>query len=589
MPQSLTVLLRRLWEHIEFRRKRQFLLLIVLTAVSALSEAVSVAAILPFIKIITDPDQVFLSPFFSQFNHFLGIKSSSDLVVPLTFLFIALALLAGILRLLLIYVGTRIANGIGADLGVNIFSKTLYQPYAVHISRSSSEIISGITQKVGAATGVLIASVNCITSSLLFVAVIFTLLGIDFRMAVVAFASFGLLYVLIATGVRARLEKNSVIISASQTQVTKALQEGLGSIRDVLLDGAQKVYCKIYEFSIIRLQRASGENSFITQAPRYLMETFGIALICIFIILTNDQPGGVVASLPLFVMLAFGAQRLLPIMQQLFGNWSVLSGSKASLTEVLELLDQPIPSYLNHAQGPTSICFSRAIDFQNVSFKYGSQLAYVLKDINLTINKGARIGIIGSTGSGKSTSMDLLMGLLEPSNGAIVVDGKVLNSDNRHEWQKMVAHVPQNIFLTDGSIAENIAFGVPLDQIDPVRVRRAAEQAMIDGFIEGRENGYDSLVGERGVRLSGGQRQRIAIARALYKKSSLLIFDEATSALDSETEATVMQSIEDLSKDLTLVVVAHRITTLKGCDLIIRLEHGRVYAQGSYDQIIGEG
>lgn len=587
MQQPITTLLKRLWHHVSPRRRRQFALLLILTVLSSMAEVVSLGAVLPFIGILTQPEKVFASPWLAGSVRVLGITSGTELVLPLAIGFALAALIAGGLRLLLLWVSIRLGNATGADLSIEMYRRTLYQSYSVHIARSSSEIISGITQKVGTTTSVMISVVAVITSTSLFVAIIITLLTIDPMVAIVAVMSFGSAYGLIAWHTRHRLVDNSQCIAQEQTQVVKALQEGLGAIRDVLLDGTQKVYCSIYQKAILQLQRAGSENTFINQAPRYAMEALGMALIAIFVLALSHGAGGVVVALPILAMLALGAQRLLPLMQQLYGNWSLVAGSAATLSDVLALLEQPLPAGVNLPELEPLI-LKQGITFENVSFKYTSNAPWVLYDINLTIPKGSRVGIIGATGSGKSTAVDLLMGLLEPTQGQILVDGKVVGASNHRAWQRSVAHVPQSIFLADATIAENIAFGIPPDKIDFDCVRYAAEQARISEFIESRPESYGEIVGERGIRLSGGQRQRIGIARALYKQANVIIFDEATSALDNETEHAVMQAIESLSKDLTLLIIAHRLTTLKNCTQIVELGAGSIKRAGSYQDIVNK-
>ncbi len=585
--QKIPQILLRLWQHISLQRRGQFALLLGLTVLSSLAEVVSLGAVVPFIGILTQPEKVFASPLLASVVQALGITTSAELVLPLTIGFASAALVAGALRLVLLWISIRLGNATGADLSLDVYRRTLYQPYSVHVARSSSEIISGITQKVGTATGVLISVVAVITSTALFVAIMITLLAIDPLVAIVAAVSFGSAYGAIAWLTRRRLVHNSQCIAEQQTQVVKALQEGLGAIRDVLLDGTQKVYTDVYGKAILQLQRAGGENTYINQAPRYAMEALGMALIAAFVLALSHRPGGVAAALPILGMLALGAQRLLPLMQQLYGNWSVVGGSNAALADVLALLDQPLPEEANQPE-PEPLTLKDNIRFDNVSFHYGSNGPWILDGINLTIPKGARIGFIGSTGSGKSTALDLLMGLLEPTQGNILVDGQAVNLDRQRAWQRTVAHVPQSIFLTDTTIAENIAFGLPSEQIDFERVRKAAIQARISEFIESRPEGYGAIVGERGVRLSGGQRQRIGIARALYKQASVLIFDEATSALDNETEQAVMQAIDGLSEDLTILIIAHRLTTLKSCNVIVKLDCGKILEQRTYAQITND-
>ena len=559
--------------------------MLVLTIFSSFAEVASLGAVLPFIGILTQPDKVFDSASMAPVVKVLGITSGAELVLPLTIAFAVAALVAGGLRLLLLWVSTRLGNSTGADLGIEVFRRTLYQPYSVHVARSSSEIISGIMQKVGTATSVLLSVVNVVISAALFGSIMITLLVIDPMVAIVAALSFGSAYGIIAWLTRHRLVLNSQRIAHEQTMVVKALQEGLGAIRDVLLDGAQDVYCNIYRRAVIQLQRAVGENTFVSQAPRYAMEALGMALIAAFVLVLSNRPGGVAAALPILGMLALGAQRLLPLMQQLYGNWSVLAGNKAALIDVLCLLEQPLPSGVGQPE-PAPLVLCEAISFDSVSFRYGTKGPWVLDSIDLVIPKGARVGFVGSTGSGKSTALDLLMGLLEPTKGEILVDGQPICPESHRAWQRTIAHVPQYIFLTDASIAENIAFGIPPDQIDFERVHKAASQARIDEFVLSRPEGYGAIVGERGVRLSGGQRQRIGIARALYKEANVLIFDEATSALDSGTELAVMAAIENLDRDLTVLIIAHRYTTLRGCDTIVQLDQGKIVAQCTYDQLV---
>jgi ATP-binding cassette, subfamily B, bacterial PglK len=586
-PHSLIILLRRLWFHIQRKRKLQFLLLLLLTIVTSAAEVVSLGAVLPFIGILTQPDEVFSSPWLQDIIYILGINSGDELVLPLTMAFGIAAILAGGLRLLLLWTSIRLSNATGADLSIEVYKRTLYQPYSIHLERSSSEIISGITQKVSAATGVLLSLAAVITSLCIFGSIMGTMLYVDPFVMIIAGSSFGFAYSLIVLITSRKFKLNSISIASQQTQVIKALQEGLGAIRDVILDATQHIYTNIYQKAVLLLMKANGENRFMNQAPRYAMESLGMVLIAIFVLALTNRSGGVAGALPLLGLLALGAQRLLPLMQQIYGNWSTVAGSHAALNDVVELLDQPFPKhYFDSAQQPLRI--QRLISLKNISFRYGNKSPWVLNNFSIEIKKGSRVGLIGSTGSGKSTALDLIMGLLEPTQGELLIDNNVIDENSINSWRRTVAHVPQTIFLADTSIASNIAFGVPQDEIDIMKVRDAAKKAMISEFIESKPDGYDEIVGERGVRLSGGQRQRIGIARALYKQASIIIFDEATSALDDETEKVVMEAIRNLGKDLTLIIVAHRLTTLKNCSQIIELDHGRISRVGSYEDIINQ-
>ena len=586
MNKSMTGILKSLWGHISVRRRRQAGLLLILAIFTSFAEIISLGAVLPFIGVLTQPDKVLAYPFVAEITQFFGIEGGDELVVLLTLAFALAAVVAGFMRLLLLWGTLNLGSMTGADLSIKVYKRTLYQPYMIHIQRSSSEVISGITQKVGMTTAAFTGLVTVITSLLLFVSILFTLIMVDPMVALLSALSFGVAYGIIAWVTRKKLVANSLITADEQTHVVKALQEGLGAIRDVLIDGTQNVYVKIYGNAVIRLRRASAENSFINQAPRFAMETLGLVLISLFVLFLSNRSGGVSGALPILAMIAFGAQRLLPLMQMLYGNWALVTGSKEVLKDVLGLLEQEMPSYADATSLP-ALNLKKSISFEDVSFSYGGDSNLVLNTVNFKVNKGSCVGIIGATGSGKSTSLDLLMGLLQPTKGFIKIDGtSIIDSKMRASWQQSVAHVPQSIFLSDATVAENIAFGVPADKIDHNRVRDSAKRAQIADFIESSSDGYDSFVGERGVRLSGGQRQRIGIARALYKKASVLIFDEATSALDDQTEEAVMRTIDELSGDLTLFIIAHRLTTLRNCTQIIELKSGTVSRIGSYQDLI---
>ena len=577
---NMRTLLVSLWHHLSQRRQHQFGLLTGLMLVSAFAEVVSLGAVLPFIGILTAPNRVLNHPLVADMAKAWGIASADQLVLPLTVAFVAAVMLAAAIRMLLLWVNTRLIFASGADLSVEAYRRTLYQPYRVHVARNSSEVISGITNKVnGAVFGVLLPLLTLVSSILLLVAVMVALIAIDPMAASVAAIGFGTSYGLITWVTRRQLYRNGRRVASEQSQVIKALQEGLGGIRDVLLDGTQPTYCDIYSRADYSLRRAQGNNSFIAGSPRFAMEALGMSLIIALAYGLSRQAGGIIAALPVLGALALGAQRLLPALQMGYSAWVSMAANRASLVDTLELLDQPLPAEAL-LPAPAPLPFQDAIHFNVVRFRYSSAGPWVLDGINLSIPKGARVGFVGSTGSGKSTTLDLLMGLLMPTEGEILVDGRPISGNRLRAWQRSIAHVPQSIFLADTTLAENIAFGVPRDAIDLQRVQQAARQAQIAGFIESRPEGYDAFVGERGIRLSGGQRQRIGIARALYKQASVLVFDEATSALDNVTEQSVMDAIEGLSRDLTILIVAHRLSTVECCERLYRLEQGRVVAEG---------
>lgn len=586
--QHIPRLLIRLWHHTSTRRHRQFGLLLLLMLVASFAEILSIGAVLPFLGVLTAPQAVYEHPSTQALIHALGLKSSDQLLLPLTIAFGAAALIAGTVRLILLWASTRLSCAIGADLSINIYRRTLYQPYAVHCARNSSQVINGISGKAnGVIFNIVVPTLTLISSSTMLITILIALLAVEPVIALSAFGGFGLIYLLIIRLTRKQQLLDSQRIAHESSHVIKSLQEGLGGIRDVLIDGSQETYCQIYRNADLPLRRAQGNSLFISQSPRFGIEALGMMLIAVLAYALAQQTDGIAKAIPILGALALGAQRLLPVMQQAYAAWSSIRAGQASLQDTLELLDQPLPDYAD--QPPASaLRFERNISIKQLSFGYSPTMPYVLKNIDLSIIKGSRVGFIGTTGSGKSTLLDIVMGLIQPNHGVLEVDGQVVTPANCRAWQAHIAHVPQVIFLADSSIEENIAFGIAKDKINHQRVRDAAQQAQIADIIDTWPEKYQTFVGERGIRLSGGQRQRIGIARALYKQVDVIIFDEATSALDNETEEAVMQAIDNLSHDLTLLIIAHRLTTLKNCTQIVELTEGVIKRSGSYESIVNQ-
>lgn len=585
MGRSLRLLVP-LWHHLNPHRRRQYVLLLVLMVVTSIAEMAGVGSVFPFLAVLTSPAHVFHYPAIQPMIHALGISRASELILPMTVTFAIAVLAAGIMRLLMLWASTRLSFATGADLSVEIYRRTLYQPYAVHVARNSSEIINGISGKVGQVIQLAIMPVlTLISSSMMFVAILGVLLSVHPSIALATLAGFGSIYAIVIRLTHKRLSVNSERIARESTQVIKALQEGLGGIRDVLINGAQPVYCQTYRAADLPLRHAQGGNIFIGSSPRYAMESLGMVLIAALAYGLSQQADGVAKAIPMLGFMALAAQRLLPVLQQAYAAWSSIHGGAASLQDALALLEQPLPAYAG--QPPAEpIAFDESIVLRRLDFSYGPGLPPVLEDLSLTIRKGSRVGFIGKTGSGKSTLLDIVMGLLQPAAGVLEIDGVAISEKNVRGWQAHIAHVPQSIFLTDGSIEANIAFGVPEEEIDVERVRRVARQAEIADVIEGLPDRYRTIVGERGIRLSGGQRQRIGIARALYRKADVIVFDEATSALDGETEQAVMQAIEGLGEDLTILIIAHRLSTLKNCAQIVELGDRGIRRVGSYREMV---
>lgn len=569
--QPLPQLIKRLWQHIGPRRRAQFWLLLGLMILSSFAEVLSIGAVLPFLGALTAPDRIFQHPAVQPFIHALGLTSAEQLLLPMTVTFGLAALFANALRSLLLWSSIRLSFAVGSNLSNGIYRRTLYQPYAAHIARNSSEVINVISTKVAEVIFyVLVPALNFISASVMLVAILLALLSIIPVIALGAFFGFGLIYATITRIAHRKLRQDSGRIARESTNVIKSLQEGLGGIRDILIDGSQEVFSANYRNADQALRRAQGSNQFLSQFPRYGLEALAMMLISTLAYVLAKQPGGISMAVPMLAAMALGMQRLLPALHQVYSTWTTIHGAQASLQDALALLDQPLPDYADQPD-LRLLPFSRQIELRNISFRYGPKTPWVLRDISFTIPKGGRIGFIGTTGSGKSTLLDIVMGLLQPVEGVIEVDGQAVTLENQRAWQGHIAHVPQVVFLSDSTVLENIAFGVPKDKIDHERVRQAARQAQIADSIDAWPAQYQTNVGERGVQISGGQRQRIGIARALYKRADVLVFDESTNALDNETELAVMQSIEALNADLTILIIAHRLSTLKNCSQVIEI------------------
>jgi ATP-binding cassette subfamily B protein len=582
-------LLLEFWKKIGSHYRLKFSLLLLLALVSSIAEVVSIGLIVPFLGILVSPDDMLNNEIVYSIAHYFNILSTKDLLTPITLIFIIASALSGIIRVLLVVYQTRLGYSVGGFLSITIFRNTLEQPYQDHIRENSSEVISGIAQKTdGVVNGIVLPLISILSALVLMSSITTLLFYASSYESLMILGIFAILYIVIIKYSKKILMKSGEIISKDRIYLIKILQESLGAIRDIIIDNSKQYYCHLYELADIRVRKAQTTVTIIASTPRYVIEsiaTIAIALIAKLLVGNDDN---ISQQIPYLGILALSAQRLLPLFQQTYHGWTQVQSNIKSLIDVMYYLQKK--SYLSVSNKNTQITnvgpLERSIQLERISFGYDSNKPLVLKNINLEILKGERVGIIGATGSGKSTLLDIILILLQQNCGNIVVDGVTINAFNARGWQNQVAHVPQTIFLADASIYENIAFGIESEKIDKDLVHFVSEKAQIASTISTWDKGYDTVVGERGVRLSGGQRQRIGIARALYKQSSVIIFDEATSALDEKTESEVMQAIEMLEKNITLIICAHRTTTLKKCTKIVELVNGSVSRVGTYEEII---
>ena len=572
---ELANLFFQLWIHIGSERQRQFKFLLILMVFTAFFEMVSLGMLMPFLGAISNPDRIYEINILRPIYNFFGLSDSKQVPLFILVVFVIFSLASAFFRILLLNINAKFSFLVGADLSMKVYGRVLFQPYKIHIERNSSEVLDAIAIKVNNVIyGILTPILNLLSSFIILIIIIIGLLIISPYVTIAIFTSIATLYFLLIIFTRQQLLVSSKIISDQSNRVIKLLQEGLGGIRDILLDGNQRFYLNAYHDADLALRRAQAHALIVGQSPKLYMETLGLLVMCIVGYKLGQQNEGLSYAIPILGTIALGMQKLLPLAQQAYNSFTNILSTKDTLGDIIGLLNQGDGNKNTFDENAESINFTDSIILKNIFYKYSEELPWVLQDLDLEMKKGSVIGIIGATGSGKSTLIDILMGLLEPQKGCIEIDGIKIDSENVRAWQGHIGHVPQFIYLADISIAENIAFGIPTQNIDFERVREAATMAKLHDFIESLPLKYQSPMGERGVRLSGGQRQRIGIARALYKNSDILLLDEATSALDDETEKQVMECIADLSKIMTILIITHRLSSLKGCSRVYRVNQG---------------
>lgn len=567
-----------LWKHIDKKRKIQFTCLVPIMFIAGIFEAINIGLLMPFIGALAKPSVTYdLAIERFPTAAILWLDSPDKLLNVIGICFIFITIISVLTRVFLIYWQTKISYGVGAELSINIFRNILFQPYEVHISRNSSEVISVISNKASqVVVNVIYPALNIITAFFISIVIIFTLVYLNPSSAILAIFGFGSLYALIIIFTKRKVSTDSEQVREEMNRVVKLVQEGIGGVRDILIDRTQKVYINSFSVAERALRNSLANLQLISTMPRLTIESSAMILIVILALMISNKTNDFEATLPLLGVIALGGQKLMPLLNQLYVGWASIAGSKSVTMEVIKFLNQKGDEEIGDLDHQPFL-FNDVLELKNVSYSYSSSNKNILNNVNLSIKKGEIIGIVGESGSGKSTLLDLILGLLDPVEGQIYVDGcSIANLREKYLWQSKVAHVPQSVFLSDASFAENIAFGIPAENINHHRVMAAAKLAHISDFIESKPESYSSNVGERGVQLSGGQRQRIGIARAFYKTSEVIVFDEATSALDEYTEKQIFQSIGLLPSTATVLIVSHRPQTLKNCSRIIELSNGRL-------------
>ena len=569
-----------LFTHLSFKRRRQFLLLLLFSLLSAAAELISLSAVVPFLAALINPQALLNYSFLNGYVEYFAIDSSNQLLNHVTLAFLVSIILCSAIRMINLRLNVLMSSAIGSDLSIKCFSKTLCQPYQFHLTQNSSIVISTVTQHINRTVSSLNAFLQLFTGLLVTIALLLGLVVIDVWTALSAGLILAFVYSILALTARKRLARNSKQITLNGQLLVRTLQESFGAIRDIVLHNTHAKYISYFSRSDFKLRRYQANNIFLGAFPRYLLESVAMFTLVLVGYISINSSNNNVDVIPTLGAFALGSQKLLPAMQQVYSGWTTIRGAKDDNYAVLKLLEQGTEQTSNLNGHPIAFNFSDTISLRQVVFSYTSNSPAILDNVDFDIIKGQTIGIIGPTGGGKSTLIDVLMGLLIPSSGHLCVDhinlSDPLNYDSLCSWRSAISYVPQSIYLSDSSIAENITFESDSDSIDIQRMITAANIAQLHDFVTSLPDQYSTTVGERGVRLSGGQIQRIGIARAIYRQAQILILDEATSALDKDTESAILRSIYQLNPSITIIMVAHRLSTLYDCDTIYSMKDGKI-------------
>jgi ABC-type multidrug transport system fused ATPase/permease subunit len=569
-------------------RKRAGLLLIMMIIV-ALLEIVGVASILPFIAVLANPilieTNIVLNTAF-QASSMFGVKTTQDFFLALGVLVFVLLVLSLTVKIFTTYIRIHFVQMSEYSISKRLVEGYLRQPYSWFLTRHSADLGKNILSEVNQVVILGISTIiELIGGGVVAIALITLLIVLDPKIALIVSFSLTIFYVLIFHNVRKYLKQTGMErLKINQLRFV-ALSEVFGAAKEVKVGGLEQIYIKNYSNYAQIFASHQASASTISQLPRFFLEVIAFAGILMITLYATTQTNSFNNALPIISLYVFAGYRLMPALQQIYSSFTNLAFVGPSLNKLYDDIKNLKPLYENQDQGVLSL--SKTIVLNSVYYNYPNSERTVLKDVNLTIPAKSTVGLVGATGSGKTTTVDIILALLTPQKGTLEVDGQVISKQNERSWQKSIGYVPQHIFLSDTSIASNIAFGVESKDICQQAVKIASKIANLHNFIiEELPDQYETVIGERGVRLSGGQRQRIGIARALYHNPQILILDEATSALDNQTEKAVMDAINNLSKKMTIILIAHRLTTVKNCDIIFLLDKGQIKDKGTFEELM---
>lgn len=582
---------KELFSLLTAEQKRSYMKLQLLVFIMAIAELVGISTIGPFMALVGDISLVEKNEIFSLVYKFIGFSNPYDFLFLLGVGVLASLFISSLISMFTTWRLALFAFRVGTEIADRLYAYYLKQNWLFHTTNSSAFLIKQVSTESTRVTAQVILPlmhmnariglVLCISIALLIYNPIISVFGV---------AIFFCAYILLFKIVRGRLGLNGTKISSASEERFRLMSEGFGGVKDIILLGKEKYFVERFEASGLELAKASGINNALTYAPRYLMElmAFGTMILLVLFLIKSSQ-GSLSVVLPILGIYGLAGFKMLPALQNIYAGVSEIKGN---LPAFLSIKDDLIKSakISNTDETPVNSHndsnFKDTIELNNVVFTYPEKNGPVLNELSMKIERNRTIGIVGFSGAGKSTLIDLLLGLIVVSSGSIKIGNEILDKNNIKEWQKNVGFVPQQIFLSENSIAENIAFGVDAKEIDLLKLNNAIRLSKLDEFVDQLEDGMWTKVGERGVQLSGGQRQRIGIARALYNEASVLIFDEATSSLDGLTEKMIMESINSFQGNKTIILVAHRLKTIENCDEIFFLENGKIRSSGKYADLI---
>ena len=569
-------------------RKKAFLLLI-LILIMALLDMIGVASIMPFMAVLTNPNILetnsFLNNVFQTSRQF-GIEDKNDFLFFLGVLVFILLVTSLAFKAFTHYVQVRFIQTRHYTISKKLVEGYLHQPYSWFLDRHSADLGKTILTEVSTVVGNgMKPLMELIARSMVAITLISLLIVTDPKLALIVGLTLGLSYWVIYKFTRKYLNRIGKETYKSNQSRFIAIAEAFGAAKEVKVAGLEKTYIDRYSIPAKILAQHQAASSLVSQLPRFALEAIAFGGIMIMILYLMSQTGGIVNALPIISLYVFAGYRLMPALQSIYASLAKLTFVKASLDALTNDIKN-LKSF-NFKQEQKNILFENQISLKNIHYNYPNTSRTALKDINIDIPVKNTIGLVGTTGSGKTTTVDIILGLLEAQTGTLEVDDQIITAKNSKVWQKLIGYVPQHIYLADDTVSANIAFGIDPEDIDQEAVEKASKIANLHEFVEEElSEKYQTTIGERGVRLSGGQRQRIGIARALYHNPKLLVLDEATSALDNQTEQAVMDAVNNLNKDITIILIAHRLNTVKNCNIIFKLEKGRLVGKGTYDELI---